>query len=363
MKSLSPTKILRPQPHTPAVWPFSAAEARTKLVTHKKDVHQRDTLQGRHIIARGWVKPDVIAQAFRSPLRNASCDLCNLLLHAGLLTEQRAIETRRAVAKAVAGVPMEKAAEDLIQRENVLRLYDLSEPLSESTHRLSYIAKHREFGSRVAIRYYRVGSLFTEKVLNALREKSKRVQSLHLSSVAQIYDVFQTKSELVLIRNYVPGHSLKQRIAESGAFSVEDWLTFFLKVVRCMAQAHEQGITHGWLTPENIVLNRDEPLITDFGPCESKPSLDVYALGLCMFLALKGVSYHDRSTLSSRGVPSVPHALEAIVERCLDSNPDHRYANAQELLFALESYSRVKNAEPQRWWKRGWTWLFRRSGA
>lgn len=363
MIPLSPTKILRPQPHVPAVWPFVSAEVRTKLVTHKRDIHQRDTFQGRHIIARGWLKPDIIDRAFRSPARDAARDLCTLLVQAGLLTKEIAYETRRVVAKKLAGVPVEKAAEDLIKRENVLRLYDLGEPLSQSTHRLSYIAKHREFGSRVAIRYYRVGSLFNELVLNALREKSQRVQALHLPSVAQIFDVFQTKSELVLIRNFVPGHSLKQRVKEGGAFRVENWLSLFLKVTRCMASVHKAGITHGWLTAENIVLNRDEPLITDFGPCDSKPTLDVYALGLCMHLALKGVDYHDKLKDGQRSPHPIPHALEAIMARCLDSNPGNRYADAGELAFALEKYSSAKEAEPQRWWKRGWTWLFRRSGA
>lgn len=363
MIPLSPTKILRPQPHVPAVWPFASAEVRTKLVTHKREVHQRDTFQGRHIISRGWLKPEVIDRAFRSPARNAARDLCTLLVHAGLLNAERAMETRRVVAKKLAGVPVEKSAEDFVQRENVLRLYDLSEPLSQSTHRLSYIARHREFGSRVAIRYYRTGALFTEDVLNSLREKSQRVQSLHLPTIAQIYDVFQTKSELVLIRNYVPGHSLKRRIEEGGGLLIKEWLTLFIKISRCLAKVHENGITHGWLTPENIVLNRDEPLITDFGPCESKPSLDVYALGLCMYLALKGVTFHDKLTGRARPAESIPYALEAIVSRCLDSNPARRYRDAGELLFALETYSRAKQAEPLRWWKRGWTWLFRRSGA
>ena len=311
-------------------------------------------------MTQGWLKQANIEEALSCPERNATRDLCTILQQRGFLNLEQASQTRRRVARKLAGLD-KKTTGTWLKHRKLLRLYDLQEELFYSSHKISYKARHREFRSKVTVRYYRVGALFTDTMLSQLKDKCERIQGLYSAHIAQIYEVFQTADELILIRNFIRGRSLLETIEKSGPVAPKDAAKLFAKIARALKKTHDQGISHGWLTPKNIIINDGDPLITDFGPGESSLTIDIHALGLNLFLTLYGHEYHGVHGLEKQSKMQLPPELQEILGRCLHSDPKERFQNAGEVLFALEQYlTESKAKQPSKSWLKGkLTWLLR----
>jgi serine/threonine protein kinase len=357
MSPFTPTKILRPQPISPALWPFKNADAQTKHVTHKRTIHQRDTLQARKLLKLGLLKQIEIRNAFQCPLRNAARDLCTILIQLGLLNEPQARKTRQAVAREIAGLQKHLVSSHNQPNNELLKIYKLEKQLSSNAHgKISYLAQHREFKSTVAIRYYRVGPLLPKDLMTRFKTKLQQIQSLYHANFAQIYDLYDTQNELVVIRNYVPGNSLLQLISQRGPLKPKQAIELFLKIANGLNVIHQNNIVHGSLSPENIIIKYNEPLITDVAPSnQATPTHDIYTLGLSLFLSLTGQQYHGVNALNhTQLLNSIPNNLKNVLEKCLHPNKQQRYQNAHELSQALTQLqnSQINTSQKKTWWKR-----------
>jgi len=192
--------------------------------------------------------------------------------------------------------------------------------------------------------------------------------------VATVFDIGEANGRVFIVMTYVPGETLKERIAR-GPLPVAEALDIALQVTEGLIEAHEHGIAHRDIKPANVVLTHDGTVkIVDFGlanlvglPPENQPGLfmgtmpymspeqlrnepvdhrsDIWSLGVTIVEMLTGsapfgrsdtgpvlfmVSSHEVPPVSARR-PDVPPALDRIIARCLEKDRRERYRSAVEL--------------------------------
>ncbi|MEL7370312.1 MAG: serine/threonine-protein kinase [Myxococcota bacterium] len=144
-------------------------------------------------------------------------------------------------------------------------------------------------------------------------EASKQLDHPHVVSV--IDSGFDDPNEpLFLVMDYVNGPSLTSFVADYGPMSVDVTKKIFKCITSGLAHAHEQGVLHRDLKPDNIILSEDhsEARIVDFGVsrmtmAKAQPTLTSYGrvIGTPGFIApevLRGLPPDERADLYSLGV-------------------------------------------------------------
>ena len=193
-----------------------------------------------------------------------------------------------------------------------------------------------------------------------------------------------------LVMPFVDGESLRTRIARGGPMRIVDAVGVLRDVARALAYAHERGIVHRDIKPDNVLIHSGSGVVADFGVAKAldvarrTPGIasqgtltaagaslgtpgymapeqiaadpnadyrvDIYAFGVTAYEALAGKNpFHDRpphallaAHLSEQPPPlgelrpEIPAALATLVMRCLEKDPDRRPQNAQQILTALE---------------------------
>ncbi len=190
-----------------------------------------------------------------------------------------------------------------------------------------------------------------------------------------------------LVMELIEGHTLREYLNERGRFEIIDAINYLTPILSALAAAHALGIVHRDIKPENILISKEGRIkIADFGlargeligstmTAESSVILgsvsylspeqvqrgiadarsDVYAVGIVAFEMLIGekpfigdspiqIAYmhvnQETPALRTKR-KEIPEALETLIARATDRDPDKRPRNAGEFLVALEAISIV----------------------
>ena len=187
---------------------------------------------------------------------------------------------------------------------------------------------------------------------------------------------------------FVDGHSLRERVAKNGALPITDAIGFMRDVAKALAYAHDQGVVHRDIKPDNVLLTGGSAVVTDFGvakalsasktqapggtltqvgtslgtPAYMAPEqaaadpdtdhrADIYAFGVMSYEMLAGQPpFHGRTPQKLLAAhmgerpdsiekvrADVPPLLGELVMRCLEKDPDQRPQSAIELVKVLET--------------------------
>jgi serine/threonine-protein kinase len=248
-----------------------------------------------------------------------------------------------------------------------------------------YLARDRQLDRDVALKGLRQQFAEDEEVVARFEREAKSAASLSHPNIVSVFDRSEAEDGTrYIVMEYVSGGNLKERIREKGTLSPEEAIKVALQVARGLEVAHDRGIVHRDVKPQNVLLTGSgEAKVADFGIARAvaaatitksgfvvgtahylspeqalghpaTPRSDLYSLGLVLYEMLTGVVPHDAETqvgilmkhISGRPLPPgdvnpvVPEGLDAVVLRLLARDPEDRYRDATELIEDLEQVQR-----------------------
>jgi WD40 repeat protein len=277
--------------------------------------------------------------------------------------------------------------------------YEILDKLGHGGMGVVYQARQMCLNRLVALKMILAGSHATAEMLARFKAEAESVARLQHPNIVQIYEVGTCEGKPYLSLEFVNGGGLDRKLA--GRPQCPRAAAELLETLaRAAHAAHQKGIVHRDLKPANVLLHHEghsppargfgTPKITDFGlakhldgsggqtqsgaiigtpsymapeQAQAKrtvgPAADVYALGAILYEMLTGRPPFQAATPldtvlqvmseepvpPSRRQPDVPPDLEIICLKCLQKDPGHRYASAEEL---AEDLRRFLDHEPIR---------------
>ncbi len=226
-----------------------------------------------------------------------------------------------------------------------------------------------------------------------LRE-AQQASALNHPNIASIYDVIEEQGEILLIMEYVEGTPLRAKLRAHQDFSADEFFKVAIQGVEGLNAAHEKGILHGDIKPENIMLTPEGRVkVLDFGvarrfslgnaneatltvatlsgamegtPAYMAPEVlmqkpydgraDLFSMGLVCYEMLGGKQPFETDSMAGTLAsvlhtepppieqinPKVSSSVSAVVQTMLAKDPAQRYSTARDVLVDLR---RVQQGE------------------
>ena len=239
----------------------------------------------------------------------------------------------------------------------------------------------------VAVKILKEEYLTDEDFKRRFKNESKAIAVLSHPNIVKVLDVSFGDRLQYIVMEYVEGITLKEYIDQQGSIRTREALYFVMQILRALQHAHDKGIVHRDIKPQNIMLIQNGSIkVTDFGiatfsrdetktmtnaaigsvhyisPEQAKGSItdaksDIYSVGVVLYEMLTGclpfqsdsavsvaVMQVQQQPKSPREInPDIPIGLEQIIMRAMQKNPAERYQSAAEMLVDLGEFGKNPN--------------------
>ena len=234
----------------------------------------------------------------------------------------------------------------------------------------------------VAIKILKDEFLSNRDFIRRFKNESKAIAVLSHPNIVKVYDVsFGDKIQYIVMEN-IDGITLKEYIDKQHEINWRDAVYFTIQILRALEHAHEKGIVHRDIKPQNIMLLKDGTIkVTDFGiarfsrdetrtmtdkaigsvhyisPEQARGDItdeksDIYSVGVMMYEMLTGRLPFEADNAVSVAImqmqsapkrlreinPEIPEGLEDIVLKAMQKNAENRYSSAAEMLQSIEAF-------------------------
>jgi serine/threonine protein kinase len=239
--------------------------------------------------------------------------------------------------------------------------YEILEPLGAGGMGDVLLARDRRLARKVALKLLQPGLTGPDWVA-ALRREALAASALNHPSIVTIYEIGEHEGMSFIAAEYVDGVTLRKRL-KAGPIPVLELVDIALQIADGLAAAHDAGVVHRDVKPENIMLRADGLVkILDFGIATMAGSgPDGVVAGTTGYMSpeqLAGLPVDARTDVWSLGIviaemaigrrpaaalDELAHlpALARVVGRAVSQNREDRYATARELAGDLRAVRRT----------------------
>jgi len=279
-----------------------------------------------------------------------------------------------------------KPSRGLLAPGSVAGGYVIGELLARGGCGSVYRATHRADGRHAAVKVLHASLAALPKMVERFTREVRVVDMLRHPNIASVYDVGSlADGRPYYVMELLDGRTVARILDEDGRLSPAEVLEILTPVCAALDAAHSAGVIHRDVKASNIMVSNAEPRVVklvDFGIAKlvggrAGPDglttegrqvgtltimapeqlmggavdarVDIYALGILLFRMLTGrLPFDAKNALllaqqhledpvprPSQRIPLAP-ALDAIVLRCMEKQPERRYATVKELLAALK---------------------------
>lgn len=232
----------------------------------------------------------------------------------------------------------------------------------------------------VAIKILKEEYLAKEEFRRRFKNESKAIAILSHPNIVKVYDVSFGDRLQYIVMEHVEGITLKEYIEQCEVVNWNEALFFVIQILRALQHAHDKGIVHRDIKPQNIMLLDNGVIkVTDFGiarfsrgetrtmtekaigsvhyisPEQAKGELtdekaDIYSIGVVLYEMLTGKLPFEADSAVSVALmqlqveaeplrsinPNIPIGFEQITLKAMQKNTRDRYQTVSEMLLDLE---------------------------
>lgn len=236
----------------------------------------------------------------------------------------------------------------------------------------------------VAIKILKEEFLANEEFRRRFKNESKAIAVLSHPNIVKVYDVSFGDKLQYIVMEYIDGITLKEYIEQQKVINWKEALHFTTQILRALQHAHDKGIVHRDVKPQNIMLLQNGNIkVADFGiarfsrnetrtmtesaigsvhyisPEQARGEItdekaDIYSVGVVLYEMLTGQLPFQSDNAVSVAImqlqsdakrpreinPDIPLGLEQITLKAMQKNPRDRYQSAAEMLLDLDEVKR-----------------------
>lgn len=238
----------------------------------------------------------------------------------------------------------------------------------------------------VAVKILKDEFLANEEFTRRFKNESKAIAILSHPNIVKVYDVSFGERMQYIVMEYIDGITLKEYIEQQKDIRWKEAVHFTVQILRALQHAHDKGIVHRDIKPQNIMLLPDGTIkVTDFGiarfarsdiratstaekaigsvhyisPEQARGDItdekaDIYSVGVMLYEMLTGQLPFEADNAVSVAImqmqaepkkpseinPDIPEGLEEITLKAMQKDPAKRYQSAAEMLYDIDEFKR-----------------------
>lgn len=260
--------------------------------------------------------------------------------------------------------------------------YEIREIIGVGGMAVVYKAFDNQENKIVAIKILKDEFLSNDEFLRRFKNESKAIAMLSHPNIVDVYDVSFGDLIQYIVMEYIEGITLKEFIEKEGSLRWKDAVHFTIQILKGLQHAHDKGIVHRDVKPQNIMVLPDGTIkVTDFGIArfarndqktitdraigsvhyispeqargeKTDEKADIYSVGVMLYEMLTGkLPFQAESAVSvaimqlqrDPQLPteinsSIPVGLEQITMRAMQKTPERRYQSSAEMLCDLAQF-------------------------
>ncbi len=246
-----------------------------------------------------------------------------------------------------------------------------------------YKAKDLRSQEIVSVKVLREEYMGDKDLVCRFKNESKAISILNHPNIVKVYDVSVTDQLQYIVMEFIDGITLRDYLNQrGGVLTWRETVHFIGQILNALQHAHENGVVHRDVKPQNIMLLPSGDLkMMDFGiariaraenqlvsgkamgsvhyisPEQAKGEAtdaksDIYSAGVMMYEMLSGKLPFAKGSVVEVAIqqisdtpeplaslcPETPHALVEITERAMAKRPEERYQSVAEMLAAIKAF-------------------------